>query len=328
MPTRRQLIAFGTSAAAGLALPQIVRSQGYPTRPITIVVPFPPGGAADTIARLIADQMHASLGQPVVIENVTGAAGSLGPGRVARAASDGYTLSLGTSGTHVVNGAMMALSYDVVDDFAPIALLTTQPLMIVARKDMPAKDLKELIAWLKAHPEKASQGTSGVGSTIHLTGLLFQKLTGTRFAFVPYRGTNLAMQDMIAGRIDLIFDLASLSIPHVRAGAVKPYAVMANSRLAIAPDVPTVDEAGLHGFYGAIWIGLWARSGTPTEALTRLNTAVVEALANSAVRARLTNLGHDIFPREQQTPEALAALQKSEIDKWWPIIKAAGIKAN
>ncbi|MPZ57002.1 MAG: tripartite tricarboxylate transporter substrate binding protein BugD [Rhizobiales bacterium] len=326
--TRRELVCLATGTAAVLAVPRIAGAQAYPTRPVTMIVPFPAGGAADTIGRIIAEGMRDSLGQAVVVENVTGAAGSIGPGRVVRAASDGYTLSLGSSGTHVVNGATMALQYDVVDDFEPVALLSTQPLMIVARKDMRAKDLKELIAWLKANPDKATQGTTGPGSTIHLAGALFQKMTGTRFASVPYRGTNLAMQDMVSGRIDIMFDLASLSMPQVRAGTIKAYAIMAKGRLAAAPDIPTVDEVGLPGFYGSVWIALWARKGAPKDVITKLNAAVVNALANPAVRGRLGGLGHEVFPREQQTPEALAAFQRNEIDKWWPIIKAAGIKVN
>jgi tripartite-type tricarboxylate transporter receptor subunit TctC len=315
-------------AAALLALPEGAWAQSYPTRPITMIAPFPAGGAVDAIGRILAERMHQSLGQSVVVENVTGAAGSIGPGRVARAASDGYTLSLGTSSTHVLNGATLALNYDVVNDFEPIALLSTQPLMIVARKDLPANNLAALIAWLKENPDKATQGTTSLGSANHLAGVSFQQITNTRFAFVPYRGTNLAMQDLVAGRIDMIFDLASLSAPLVRAGAIKAYAVLANSRLATAPDVPTVDEAGLPGLYSSVWMGLWTPKGTPKAVITKLNTAVVDSFADPTIRTRLADLGHELFPREQQTPEALAAFQKAEIDKWWPIIKAAGIKAN
>ena len=304
----------------------IAYAQSYPNRPITMVAPFPAGGSVDTIGRLIAERMQESLGQPVIVENVTGAAGSIGPGRVARASSDGYTLSLGTSGTHVLNGATMALPYDVVNDFEPVALLSNQPLMIVTRKDMPANNLKELIAWLQSNQDKATQGTTGLGSTNHLAGALFQQTTNTRFAFVPYRGTNLAMQDLVAGRIDMIFDLASLSIPLVRAGTIRAYAVMAKNRLAAAPDVRTVDEAGLRGFYSSIWMGLWAAKGTPETAVTKLNAAITDALANPTVRTRLQDLGHELYPREQQTLKALAELQNSEVAKWWPIVKAAGIK--
>jgi len=323
---RRDVLGLLTGAAALLARSSDARAQSYPTRPITVVAPFPAGGAVDTIGRLLAERMQGSLGQAVIVENVSGAAGSVGPGRVARAPADGYTLSLGTSGTHVLNAATMTLQYDVLNDFEPIALLSSQPLMIVARKDMPANNLEELTAWLRSNQDKATQGTTGLGSTNHLAGVLYQRMTKTRFAFVPYRGTNLAMQDLVGGRIDVIFDLASLSIPLVQAGTIKAYAVLANKRLAGLPDVPTVDEAGLPGFYSAIWMGLWAPKGTPKPAITKLNAAVTEALANPVVSKRLTDLGHELFPPEQRTPEALAAFQKGETEKWWPIVKDAGIK--
>ena len=324
---RRQVLVLLAASASGLlARQRSAEAQSFPTRQITMVAPFPPGGAIDILGRLVAERMQESLGQPVIIENVSGAAGSLGPGRVVRAASDGYTLSLGTSGTHVLNGATMTLQYDVLNDFEPIALLSNQPLVIVTRKDMPASDLKELVTWLKSNPDKATQGM--VGSTSQLVGVLFQKMTDTRLVFAPYRGTNLALQDMVAGRIDMMFDLASLCMPFVRAGTVKAYAVLAKNRLTAAPEIPTVDEAGLPGFHSSLWIALWAPKGTPKEVVTKLNTAVVDAFSNSAVRTKLADLGHELFPRDQQTPEALATLQKSEIDKWWPIIKAAGIKAN
>jgi tripartite-type tricarboxylate transporter receptor subunit TctC len=291
-----------------------------------MVAPFPAGGAIDTIGRLLAERMQELLGQPVVVENVAGAAGSIGPGRVARAQGDGYTLSLGTSGTHVLNGATMPLSYDVIKDFEPVALLSSQPLMIVTRKDMPANNLAELIAWLRSNPDKATQGTTGLGSTNHLAGILFQQATATRFAFVPYRGTNLAMQDLVAGRIDMIFDLASLSIPLVRSGTIKAFAVMAKNRLAAAPNVPTVDEQGLPGFYSSIWMGLWAPRGTSADVIAKINSAVVAAVNNPAVRGRLLDLGHELFPPEQQTPRALGDFQKAEVAKWWPIVKAVGSK--
>ena len=323
---RRQVLRLMICIGVMLAGPERVYAQSFPSRPITMVAPFPAGGAVDTIGRLIAERMQESLGQPVIVENVTGASGSVGPGRVARAESDGYTLSLGTSSTHVLNGATMALPYDVVKDFEPVALLSSQPLMIVARKDMPANNLKELIVWLQSNQDKATQGTTGPGNMVHFAGALFQETTNTRFAFVPYRGTNLAMQDLVAGRIDMIFDLASLSIPLVRAGTIKAYSVLAKERLAAAPDVPTVDEAGLPGFYISIWMGLWAPSGTSASVVGKLNAAVADAMANQTVRARLHDLGHELFPREQQTPRALAELQKSEVAKWWPIVKAAGVK--
>jgi tripartite-type tricarboxylate transporter receptor subunit TctC len=303
-------------------------AQVYPSRAITMIVPTPAGGAVDTLARILAERMRGSLGQPVIVENVTGASGSIGTGRVARAGPDGYTLGLGNLSSHVVNGAVFKLPYDVRTDFEPVSLLTTQPLLIVAKKAMPANDLKELIAWLKANPDKASQGTGGPGSVIHLVGVLFQKETGTRFGFVPYRGPILAMQDLMAGQIDMMFDIPPNSLPQVRAGAIKAYAVTARSRLAAAPDIPTVDEAGLPGFHTTSWYSLWAPKATPKTIIAKLNAAVVEALADPAVRTRLADLGQQIPPREQQTPEALAVLHKAEIEKWWPIIKAANIKAE
>jgi tripartite-type tricarboxylate transporter receptor subunit TctC len=270
--------------------------------------------------------MRASLNQPVIVDNVGGAAGRIGTGRGARAAPDGYTLINGGSGTHVTNGAVYTLNYDVVRDFEPVALLADTPQMIVARNTMPASDLRGLIAWLKANPDKASQGTTGVGSNSHLAGAFLQKLTGTRFQFVPYRGT--AMQDLVAGRIDLMIDQASNALTQVRSGNIKAYAVASEGRLAVAPDIPTADEAGLPGFHISNWYAIFAPKGTPKPIIDILNGAVVNALADPAVRARLADLGYELFPREQQTPEALAAFHKADTEKWWPIIKAAGIRAE
>jgi tripartite-type tricarboxylate transporter receptor subunit TctC len=296
--------------------------QSYPSHPVTMIVPLAAGGPIDTIARIVAEGMRASLGQPIIIENVTGASGSIGVGRVAHAAPDGYTLSLGYLGTHVFNGAAYALPYDLLNDFEPVALLVSNPLLIVAKKAMPANDLRELIAWLKANPGKASEGTTGVGGSSHVAGIYFQKETGTSFQLVPYRGAAPIMQALLAGQIDLMFDFAANSLPQVRFGTIKAYAVMAPGRLPAAPDIPTVDEAGLPGFYMSAWEGIWVPKGTPKTIVDRLNTAVVNALADPSVRRRLTDLGQEIYPRDQQTPEALAALQRSEIKKWWPLIKA------
>jgi tripartite-type tricarboxylate transporter receptor subunit TctC len=257
---------------------------------------------------------------------VGGASGRIGTGRVARATPDGYTLVAGTFSTHVVNGAVQALSYDVMKDFKPVGLTANGPQLIVARKAMPASDLKEFIAWLKANPDRASQGTAGTGGTSHLAGVLFQKQTGTRFQFVPYRGS--AMQDLVAGNIDLMIDQASNALPQVRSGSIKVYAVASKTRMAAAPDIPTADEAGLPGFHISNWFAFWAPKGTPKDIVARLNAATVEALADPTVRQRLTDLGLEIFPPQQQTPEALAAFHRAEIEKWWPIIKAAGIKAE
>jgi tripartite-type tricarboxylate transporter receptor subunit TctC len=324
---RRDFLQLAATAAAEPITARVAQAQAYPSRPITVIVPTGAGGPQDVIARLLIEGMRPSLGQPVIVENVPGAGGTLGTGRVARAKPDGHTLAFSVSfSTHVLNAAIYALAYDVVADFAPIALVAESPPLILARKTLPADDLKGLIDWLKAHPGEASLGHIGPGSPAHLAGILFQKLTGTRFQSVTYRSAGQAMQDMIAGHIDLMCVVPNISLPHVRAGSIKAYAVMAKSRLQVAPEIPTVDEAGLPGFYASPWFALWAPNGTPREIIERLNGAVVTALADGERRDRLIKTGIEIVPREQQTPEALAALQKTEIGKWWPIIKAAGVK--
>jgi tripartite-type tricarboxylate transporter receptor subunit TctC len=272
--------------------------------------------------------MRVSLGQPVIVENVTGAAGSLAVGRVVRATPDGYTISIGQWGTHVTNGAIYALPYDLLNDLAPLAWIANGTPIIVSRPSIPAKELKELIAWLKANPDKASQGTAGGGSPQHIAGVYFQKETGTRYQFVPYRGVAPAMQDLVAGQIDFMIDQATNSLPQVRAGKIRAYAVTAKTRLAAAPDIPTVDEAGLPGFHLTIWHGLWVPKRTPNDIIAKLNASVLDALANPKVRQRFAEIVQDIPPRDHQMPEALGALQRAEIEKWWPIIKAAGIKAD
>lgn len=303
-------------------------AQNYPTRPVTIIVPAAAGGPTDTITRILAARMRNSLGETVVIENNGAAGGSIAVGKAARATPDGYTLSIGHLGTHVFNGAIYPLSYDVLHDFAPISVLATNPQLIDARKDFPAGNLRDLLAWLKANPDKALQGTAGAGSPAHITGVYFQRATGASFRFVPYRGGGPAMQALLAGEVDLLFDQAANSLPQIKGDRIKAYAVTSKTRLISAPEIPTVDEAGLPGFYTAIWHGLWAPKGTPAAIVAKLNAAVRDALADSTVQHRLTDLGQQLPPLEQQTPEALGALQKAEIEKWWPLIKTAGIKAE
>ena len=322
----RVMIAAALAASLGAA--GVASAQVYPSRSVTLVVSYPAGGPTDAIGRIMAEGLRASLRQTLIIENVAGAAGSIGTGRVARAAPDGYTLIFGNWASHVVNGAVYSLQYDVLNDFEPVSLIATQPMVIVARKTLPATDLKELVAWLKANPDKASAGGAGAGSANHVATVFFQNQTGTRFQSVPYRGGAIAMQDLLAGQIDLIFDLAASAVPLARAGSIKALAVMAGSRLAAAPDIPTVDEAGLPGLHVSLWNALWAPKGTPKDIVAKLNTAVVESLADPTTRKRLTDLGQDIPPRDQQTPEALNAYHKAEIEKWWPIIKAANIKVE
>ena len=325
---RREFLHLAAGAAALPAVSRTARAQTYPSRPITMVVPYPPGGLTDVIGRILAEGMRTSLGQSVIIENVGGANGSIGTGRVARTAPDGYTLVLGIWNTHVGNAATYALQYDVVNDFEPIALLADAPLLLVAKKALPANDLKELIAWLKANPDKASMGTVGAGSPGHLLGLLLQQETGTRFGLVAYRGAAPETQDLVAGQIDMGFANPATALPHVQAGSIKAFAVTAKNRLAVAPDIPSVDEAGLPGLYFSLWAGLFAPRGTPSDIVGKLNSAAVNTLGDPILRQKLAEQGFEIPPRERQTPEALAAYQKAEIDKWWPIIKAANIKAE
>jgi len=302
--------------------------QTYPSRPITIIVPSAAGGPTDTLTRILAERMTVSLGQPIIIEDQGAAGGTIAVGRVAQATPDGYTIGIGQYGNYVLNGAIYQLRYDLLTDFEPVALLASNPQLIVSKNAVPATDLKGLIAWLKANPDKALQGTAGAGSPAHVSGVYFQNSTGTHFRFVPYRGAAPAMQDLLAGQIDLLFDQASNALPQVRAGRIRAYAVTANSRLAAASDIATVDEAGLPGFYISVWHGLWVPKATPADVVAKINAAVVDALADPAVRRRLAELGQDIPPRDKQTPEALRAYQKAEIKKWWPIIKAANIKAE
>jgi tripartite-type tricarboxylate transporter receptor subunit TctC len=323
-----QMFAIGVALAALMGAPGSAAAEVYPARPVTIVVPYPAGGLFDGIARALAESMRVTLSQSVVIENVGGAGGSIALGRVARAASDGYTITVGSGDQFVVNAAIYPLPYDVVKDFEPVALLMNGPNLIVSKNAVPANNLKELIAWLKANQANVTQGHNGAGGALHLCGIELQRITGASWPFVPYRGAAPALQDLIGGQIDVMCTSPASSLAMVRSGLVRGYAITGSTRLASAPDVPTVDEAGFPGFHISVWGGLFAPKGTPPNVIARLNAAAVDALADPSVRMRLADLGQEIFPRERQTPEALGALQKAEIEKWWPIIKAANIKAE
>ena len=325
---RRQFLQLAAGATALPAVAHLAWAGDYPMRPITIVVPFAAGGPVDTLARVVADRMRRFLGQSIVIENVTGAAGSIGTGRVARAAPDGYTLLAGIWSTSIVNPVVYALPYDAINDFAPVALVADNPQIIVGRKGLPADDLKGLIAWLKANPDRGLEGTAGVGSPQHVFGVFFQQATDTRFQFVHFRGAAPAMQELVAGRLDFIISDQVTALPQISTGAVKAYAVTAKTRLASAPHIPTVDDAGLPTFHTSVWNAIWAPKGTPQPVIVKLNSAIIESLDDAALRARLDQLGEMIVPREQQTPEVLATLLRADTEKWRPIIKAAGIKAQ
>jgi tripartite-type tricarboxylate transporter receptor subunit TctC len=323
-----RLLTVLVAAILALASPQMVAAQGYPARPVTLIVPFPAGGATDTLARFLAEQMRPILGQPVVIENVGGAAGSLGVGRAVRSAADGYTLSIGTSTTHMLTGGLYALPFDLLGDLEPIIQIGSEPLLIVGKKGLPADDLKGLIGWLKANPDKASVGVAGVGATGHLTGISFQKETGTKFQFVPYRGNGPAMQDLLSGQIDFMIEPSSNFRSLLAAGSVKPFAITGKARLSSSPDIPTADEAGLPGFFATLWYGLWVPKATSKDIVARLNAIMMQVLADPQVQKRFAELGIGLTPSTQQSPEALRALQKAEAERWWPIIKASNIKVD
>lgn len=324
----RTAVVLTAALAAIFGLTTSAAAQ-YPSRPITLVIPFPPGGQVDTLARILLDRMRTSLGQPIIIENVGGASGGIGTARVTRAAPDGYTLNMGNWTSHVGGPAIYPVQFDILKDLEPVAMLPSAPTIIVARSTMPANNLKELIAWLKANPDKATAATVGAGSPGHVSGLFFQNETGTRMQFVPYRGGGPANQDLLAGQVDMrIGAEASQMLPHVRGGKVKAYAVMAKTRWAAAPDIPTVDEAGVPGVHISVWTGLWAPKGTPQAIVARLNAAMMEVLADETVRNRVAEISSETPPRDQQSPEALANFHKAETEKWWPIIKAANIKVE
>jgi tripartite-type tricarboxylate transporter receptor subunit TctC len=325
---RRRFLHLAAGAAVFPTAWRRARAEAYPSRPITMNVPYAAGGPLDVMARVVADGMRAALGQSIVIENVSGAGGSLGVGRVVRAAPDGYTVSAGNWSTHVASGAIYALSFDLIKDLAPVSLLPTETDVIVAKKDFPASTLAELIAWLKQNPDKATAGTSGIGGPSYMAAAFFQMRTGTRFQLVPYRGAGPALLDLVAGQVDLMITGPAIALPHIRSGSIKVYAVTAKDRMAVAPAIPTTDEAGLSGFYFSVWSGLWVPKGTPSDIIAKLADAVRDALADGGVQRRLAELSIETPPPEMLGPERLAAFHKAEIDKWWPIIKAANIKGE
>jgi tripartite-type tricarboxylate transporter receptor subunit TctC len=301
-------------------------AQNFPSHPITIVVPFSAGGPSDAMSRILAERMQRTLGETILIENVTGAGGSLGVGRVARAAPDGYTIGFGHLGTNVANGAIYKLGYDLVTDLEPVVLLPSNPMIIVSKNAVPATSLKELLAWLKSRPTPPTAGTAGAGSGSHIAGLYFENVTGIKLQYVPYRGTAPALTDLVAGQIDIIVDQLSNSIAQVRAGTIRAYAVTDNKRVESASDIPTTGEAGLPGFHMTLWSGLWVPKNTPKEIVAKLNAATIESLNDPAVRGKLENLGLQMPPPEKLSPQALGAWQQAEIAKWWPMIKAANVR--
>jgi len=323
-----RLLAFVVALVAVLGAIGGAQAQGYPSRPITMIVPYSAGGPTDTLARILSEHMRTSLGQTVIVENVTGAGGTIGVGRVARAAPDGYTLGIGQVSTNVFNGAVYQLPYDLLKDLEPVALLTIAPMWLIGKSALPADNVKDLVGWLKANADKATMGAVGWGSASHLCGVYFQTNTDTRFAFVPYRGAAPANQDLIAGQIDLLCPEASNSLPLMKSGKVKAFAVLSKTRWAAAPDVPTIDEAGLPGLHIPFWHGFFVPAGTSREIIGKLNSAAVAALSDPALRQRLVDMGQEIPPRDRQTPEAFGAFQKAEIEKWWPVIRAANVKAE
>lgn len=325
---RRRFLRLAAGATALRASVSIADADTYPSRPITIVVPFAAGGGTDILARILAEHIGGLVGQTVLVENVAGAAGAIGVERVVRAPADGYTLSVGTLTTHVLIGGLYKLNFDLFNDLAPIAQLASEPLLICVRKSLPVNNLRELIAWLRANPGKANAGIPGAGSTGNLAGIAFQNATGTKFQFVPYRGDGPAVQDLVAGHIDLMIEPSSNFVAQVQAGTIRALAVTAKTRHPGLPDVPTTEEAGLPGFYASIWFGLWAPRATPQDILAKIDELAIKTLADPGVRARMDKLGDQVAPLDLQRPQAFATFWKAEAAKWWPIIKAANLKAG
>jgi tripartite-type tricarboxylate transporter receptor subunit TctC len=324
MRTKKTLLIAATlSALAGVP---IAHAETFPSKPVTIIVALPAGGAVDALARVLAEPMRAALGQPVIVENMGGAGGTLSIGRVVRSPADGYTLGLGTLGQYVISGAVYTLNYDMIADLTPVALLPSVPYWFAVRKSVPANNLKEFIAWLKAN--KASATTTGTASIARFCGMALQKATGTNFQFVPYRGGAPALQDLVAGNIDIDCDLAANSLSQWKNGNIKVLAVMSKKRWFAAPAVPTIDEAGVPGIYFSTWQGLWAPKGTPADIVAKLNAAVQTAMSDSATQTRIAQLGMELPPSDERTPQAFAAFHKAEVEKWYPIVRAAGVKAQ
>jgi tripartite-type tricarboxylate transporter receptor subunit TctC len=303
----------------------LAQAQPFPSRPLSLIVPFPPGGSTDAAARIMAERMRETLGQPIVIENVGGAGGSIGVGRLARSVPDGYTFDIGQWDTHV-GSIIYKLDYDLEKDFEPIALVSNNPQLMVAKNDLPAKTLSELVKWMKDNPGKINFVNQNAAANV--TGVLFEKLTGQKVQFIPYRGAGPAMTDLVAGTVDLLVVQGAVALPQIRAGKIKALANLSPQRSASMPDIPTSDESGVKGLYMSGWFGFWAPKGTPKDVIAKLNAATADALADPALQKRFSDLGLDVAPRQQQTPEGLAAFQKAEIEKWWPIIKSAGIGAQ
>jgi tripartite-type tricarboxylate transporter receptor subunit TctC len=315
-------------AAAWALTATAARAEDFPSRYVTIVVPLATGGSTDTIARIVAEGMRPHLGQTVVVENTPGAGGATGVIRVARAAPDGYTIQIGQWGTNVAAGVVHNLPIDLLKDLEPVGLIATQPSLVVGRKDLPANNLKELIAWLKANPGKASVGNSGIGSPSHVFGAFFQNTIGAKFEFIPYRSAGESQKDLIAGNVDLIVDTPSTSGQNVKNGLIKAFVLAGKDRTPVLPDIPTVDEAGLPGMYFYFWHALWVPKGTPKPVIAKLNDALQKAVNDPVTHERLVKTGQEFFPASMMTPEGLAKFQKEEIEKWWPVIKAQGIKVN